>query len=211
MDQQAVLEVFDSVGVFITDTHVINTSGLHSAVYVNKDALYLHPQKISLLCRAIAEQFKGGGVEVVVAPALGGIILSQWIAHHLSEITGREVLAVYAEKQDGLFVIRRGYDQVIAKRKVLVAEDILTTGGSAKKVVEITRALGGIVVGLGVLCNRGGITRKDVGVSKLFALLDIKLDTWDEAECARTGPCSQEIPINQEVGKGKELPKPKPV
>jgi orotate phosphoribosyltransferase len=81
-------------------------------------------------------------------------------------------------------------------------EDVLTTGGSAKKVVEATRALGGNIVGLGVLCNRGGITPEDVAnPPKLFALVNIKLDAWDETECPL---CAQSVPINTDVGKGRE-------
>ncbi len=115
-------------------------------------------------------------------------------------------MGVYAEKADDeTFVIRRGYDKLVAGKRVLVVEDVLTTGGSAKKVVEAVRAIGGEVIGLGVLCNRGGITPQDVGdVPELFALVNVKLDAWDEEECLRTGPCSKGIPINTDVGKGRE-------
>lgn len=157
------------------------------------------------MCRAIAEQFADDKVEVVIAPAIGGVILSQWTAHHLSEITGREVFGVYAEKAESgdAFIIKRGYDKIVAGKNVLVVEDVLTTGGSAKKVVEATRSLGGNIVGLGVLCNRGGITPEDVAANppKLFALVNVKLDAWDEAECPL---CAQSVPINTNVGKGRE-------
>jgi len=84
-----------------------------------------------------------------------------------------------------------------------VVGDVLTTGGSAKKVVEATRALGGNIVGLGVLCNRGGITPQDVAdPPKLFALVNVKLDAWDEAGCPL---CAQNVPINTDVGKGREF------
>ena len=150
-------------------------------------------------------------MEVVIAPAIGGVILSQWTAHHLSEITGREVFGVYAEKEwyaevnlaPEPFVIKRGYDKLIAGKNVLVVEDVLTTGGSAKKVVEATRAIGGNVIGLGVLCNRGGVTPQDVAdVPKLIALVNVKLDAWDEGDCPL---CKQGVPINTDVGKGREF------
>ena len=87
--------------------------------------------------------------------------------------------------------------------RVLVVEDILTTGGSVKKVIEATRAIGGEVVGLGVLCNRGGITSHDVGdVPKLFALVNVTLESWTEAECPL---CAKGIPINTDVGKGRDF------
>lgn len=204
MNEQEVLQVLGRVGAVIANSHIVYTSGKHGTAYVNKDAVYPHTKETSDLCRAIAEQFADDKVEVVIAPAIGGVILSQWTAHHLSEITGREVFGVYAEKVESgdAFIIKRGYDKIVAGKKVLVVEDVLTTGGSAKKVVEATRALGGNIVGLGVLCNRGGITPEDVAnPPKLFALVNVKLDAWDEAECPL---CAQSVPINTDVGKGRE-------
>ncbi len=204
MDEQEVLQVLGKVGALITNSHFIYTSGKHGTAYVNKDAVYPHTKETSELCRAIAEGFAEDGVEVVIAPAIGGVILSQWTAHHLSKITGREVFGVYAEKAESgdSFVIKRGYDKIVAGRNVLVVEDVLTTGGSAKKVVEATRALGGNIVGLGVLCNRGGITPQDVAdPPKLFALVNVKLDAWAPADCPL---CAKNVPISTDVGKGRE-------
>ncbi|MEK7195437.1 MAG: phosphoribosyltransferase family protein, partial [Patescibacteria group bacterium] len=185
MEEREVLEILGRTGAVITGSHIVYTSGKHGKAYVNKDAVYPHTADTSRLCGAIAERFLLDGVEVVIAPAIGGVILSQWVAHHLTEMTEREVLGVYAEKIEGdAFAIRRGYDKLVAGKRVLVVEDVLTTGGSAKKVVEAVRALGGEVVGLGVLCNRGGITPQDVAdVPKLDALVNVKLDAWDEATC----------------------------
>ena len=204
MNEQEVLQVLANVGAVIANSHIVYTSGKHGTAYVNKDAVYPHTKETSDLCRAIAEQFADESVEVVIAPAIGGVILSQWIAHHLSEITRREVFGVYAEKAESgdTFIIKRGYDKLVAGKNVLVVEDVLTTGGSAKKVVEATRALGGNIVGLGILCNRGGITPQDVAdPPKLFALVNVKLDAWDEAECPL---CAKSVPINTDVGKGRE-------
>ena len=204
MNEQGVLKLLGKVGAVITDSHVVYTSGLHGTAYVNKDAVYPHTAETSQLCLAIAEHFADEDVGVVIAPAIGGVILSQWTAHHLSEMSGHEVLGVYAEKSDGdTFLIKRGYDKLVAGKNVLVVEDVLTTGGSAKKVVEATRAMGGNIIGLGVLCNRGGITPQDVAdVPKLTALVSVKLDAYDEATCPL---CEQNVPINTDVGKGREF------
>lgn len=204
MNEQEVLQILEKVGAVITDSHVVYTSGKHGTAYINKDAVYPHTAQTSALCRAIAERFADDKVEVVIAPAIGGVILSQWTAHHLTEMTGHEVFGVYAEKSDGdSFVIKRGYDEFIAGRNVLVVEDVLTTGGSAKKVIEVTRAIGGNVVGLGVLCNRGEITSQDVAdVPRLDALVNITLSTWDEATCPL---CAESVSVNTKVGKGREF------
>src|SRR3990167_9387205 len=209
MNEQEVLQVLGKVGAVIHG-HFVYRSGKHGPEYVNKDAVYPHTAETSRLCRAIAELFASDNVQVVIAPAIGGVILSQWTAHHLSKMNGHEVFGVYAEKSEDRrrddFIIKRGYDKLIAGKIVLVVEDVLTTGGSAKKVVEATRAIGGYVVGLGVLCNRGGITPQEVAdVPTLTALVNVKLDAWDEDECTRTGPCSRGVSINTDVGKGREF------
>src|SRR3989344_198531 len=120
MNEQEVLQVLGKVGAVITDSHIVYTSGKHGTAYVNKDAVYPHTAETSRLCHAIAEQFADDNVQVVIAPAIGGVILSQWTAHHLAEMNGREVLGVYAEREiksvvkaNNEFVIKRGYDKLI--------------------------------------------------------------------------------------------------
>ena len=204
MNEQEVLQVLGKVGAVIHG-HFVYRSGKHGPEYVNKDAVYPHTAETSRLCRAIAELFASDNVQVVIAPAIGGVILSQWAAHHLTKMNGYEVFGVYAEKSEGgdTFVINRGYDKLICGKNVLVVEDVLTTGGSAKKVIEATRAKGGNVVGLGVLCNRGGITPQDVAdVPKLISLVNMRLVAWDESDCPL---CKQNVPVNTDVGKGREF------
>ncbi len=209
-ERAEVLELFGKVGAVITDSHIVYTSGKHGSAYVNKDAIYPHIRETSTLCQIIADRFADDNVEVVIAPAIGGVILSQWTTYHLLLMREREVLAIYAEKaenslvkDDPSFVIKRGYDKLVVGKRVLVVEDVLTTGGSAKRVIEAVRAIGGEVVGLGVLCNRGGITAADVAdPPKLFALVNIKLDAWDETDCPL---CRDNVPINTDVGKGREF------
>jgi len=206
MIQAEVIQILKKVGAMVTNSHVVYTSGRHGTAYINKDALYPHTEDTSYLCRALAENFLDHNVEIVIAPAVGAIILSQWVAHHLTSLSGKEVFAVYADKENGDFTIKRGYDKFVTGKRVLVIEDILTTGSSVRKVVKETKKIGGNIVGLGALCNRGGVTPKDVGyVPELYPLMRTKLDTWDEAECMRNGPCAQGIPINTDVGKGKEF------
>ncbi len=199
------LDVLQKLHAVITNTHVVYTSGKHGSAYVNKDALYPHTAETSRLCRALSELFHSDSVEVVIAPAVGGVILSQWTAYHLSEMSGSQVLGVYADKLESgdAFVIKRGYDALIKGKNVLVVEDVLTTGGSVRKVIEATRACGGNVIGCGVICNRGGVTAKDLGdVPKLVALVNVTLDMWDAQNCHL---CELNVPINLEVGKGQEF------
>ncbi len=212
MNQVEVSRLLVGLGAVITNSHLIYTSGRHGSAYVNKDAIYPHTAAISQLCRDIAEYFMHSDeVEVVVAPAVGGVIMSQWVAHHLTywwvqaTIRHDEILSVYAEKSDDgrAFVLKRGYDALVKGKRVLVVEDVLTTGGSVRKVVEAVRQCGGEVVGVGAICNRGNITTHDLGdVPQLFSLVNISLESWSEAECPL---CRDNVPINTTVGKGSDF------
>ena len=202
MNRQEILDALAKIQAVITDSHLVYTSGKHGSTYFNKDAIYPHTELTSQLCEEIAKHFANKGIEVVIAPAVGGIILSQWVAYHLTKITGREVLGVYAEKDGDGFVIKRGYDKLSSGKKVLIVEDILTTGGSVKKVIDTARGIGANIIGLGVLCNRGGIKPQDVSnPPELFALVDVKFDAWDEAHCPL---CAKAVPVNTDVGHGRK-------
>ncbi len=85
MNDPAIMRMFSSGGAIVSNSHFVYSSGRHSSVYVNKDALYLYPRTISSLCQLIAAQYPdAGAIDAVVAPVLGGIVLTQWVACHLT-------------------------------------------------------------------------------------------------------------------------------
>ena len=192
--------ILEQVGA-LPQGHFALTSGRHSKAYVNKDALYAHPRETSDLCKSLT-RFIDPNTQIVAAPAMGGIILSQWIAYHLSVIWGTEVLAVYAEPgPDDTLVFKREreYGKLIPGTLVSVVEDILTTGGSANKTIDAVRMLKGEVIGVGALFNRGNITAQDLGnVPRLDALITLPIESWEVAECPL---CKEGIPLNAEFGK----------
>jgi orotate phosphoribosyltransferase len=212
MSEQRVFNVFKKLNVIITDSHVVLASGRHASSYIDKDMVYPDTQETSKLCKLIAARFASASIEVVVSPEKGGIILSQWVAYHLSQMTSRKVLAFYAEKDGcGGFILKRGQaKERIPEKRVLVVEDILTTGGSVRKVIELVRTVNGNVIGLGVLCNRGRVTPEDVAnPPELFSLINadfiekrVDVETWIPGECKL---CAEDVPINTDVGKGKEF------
>ena len=207
MNNDTIMQMFSDVGAIVTGSHFVYTSGRHSSVYINKDALYLHTETISALCKLMVEPYDPAQVDVVVGPVLGGIVLSQWAAHHLNpRRTSGETLAVYAEKasdgRDKQFFLGRGYNRYITGKNVLVVEDVLTTGGSARQVIDLVRGLGGNVVGLSALCNRGGVRSSDVGDVPVSALVSIDLDTYAPEDCPL---CREHMPVNTELGKGKSF------
>ena len=204
MNDPAIMQLFVDAGAIITASHFVYNSGRHSSVYINKDALYLHTGIISQLCQNMASPYDTEQIDVVVGPVLGGIVLSQWTTYHLNSrrVTG-ETLAVYAEKEQGSdqnFTFHRGYDQHIAGKNILVVEDILTTGGSVRRVIELVRKHGGNVIGVSALCNRGNVQPQDVGDVPIHALITLDLATYAPEECPF---CEQQVPINTMVGKGR--------
>src|SRR5579871_1810665 len=93
-----VMDMLKETGAVIADSHFVLASGKHAGIYINKDALYPHTSAASVVCRDFAEKVRGLPIDVVVGPALGGIILSQWTAFHLSELRSQEIFGVYTEK-----------------------------------------------------------------------------------------------------------------
>ena len=126
------MKVFESCNTILTNNHFVYTSGKHGHTYINKDAVYPHTELVRQLCQEIAARCPWQ-IDVVAGPTMGAVILSQWVAHFLSEMTGREILGVYAEEDtEKNRVFRRGYDALIRGKAVLVVEDIINTDDSCK-------------------------------------------------------------------------------
>lgn len=204
MTDSSILEMLDRLGAIITESHVVYTSGRHSSSYVNKDTLFPHTAETSLVCAALARQFLDAGVNVVAGPTMGGALMAQWVANHLTELSGQPVLAVYAEEEGvtGHRVFRRGYSDLVHGKRVLVVEDVLTTGGPVRKVITAVQSVGGVIAGVGALCNRGQATAATLGVSRYHALVQVSLESWDADDCPL---CKAQVPINTRVGRGAEF------
>lgn len=200
MKEERVLQILAEVQAVLKDDHFVYASGKHGSEYVNKDRVYRDTEATDELCQAIAEHFRGANVEVVVAPVQGGINLSQGVARHLRRMTGQKIVSIYADKEGEELVLRRGYDRDIPGKRVLVVDDVFTTGGSVKKLVELVRAQDGKIVGVGGLCNRGGVKNEDIGgVPEFFTLTAVQMAMYDEPVCPL---CQAGVPINTEVGEG---------
>lgn len=198
-----VIDILKENGAVLTDDHFVYTSGKHGSVYIYKDAVYPHTEETSKIGQLFAEKYKDVEIDVVVGPALGGIILSQWIAYHLSKLKGKEVLGVYTEKTaDNGQVFTRGYDLLIKGKKILVVEDTTNTGGSVRHVVDSVKLSGGDVVAVCVMVNRDPdhVTSEVVG-GPFSALGILKAEAWDEKDCPM---CKAGQPINVKIGHGKK-------
>lgn len=202
--EKRVREILENTEAVLTGSHFVYTSGRHGSAYINKDAVYPHTEQTRELCRMWAQDFAEKNVEVVVGPELGAVILANNTASELTNITGREVLGISAKKgaEKGSFEFNRGYGDLVKGKRVLVVEDVVTTGGSVKTVIDLVRRAGGEVVGLGVLCNRGNVKPEDVGVDEIDSLVNVTMESWAEEDC---GLCRDDAPIDTRVGKGKEF------
>lgn len=202
---QDILEILKSVGGIITDDHFVYTSGMHGSVYINKDAVYPYTEKVSQIGEMFAQRCKDLDIEVVVGPMIGGIILSQWTAHHLSKLKGKQILAVYTEKdtESNQVFGRRGYDKLVKGKNILIVEDLTNTGGSVKKVVNSVRNAGGNILQVGVMVNRNPENVNEAFMEAPFFSLGVfPAEAFDEKDCPY---CKKGVPINTVVGHGKKF------
>lgn len=173
LNQDQALELFRKSGALL-EGHFLLTSGRHSDRYVQCAQVLKYPEYTSLLCEEIASRFKEEKIDLVIGPAMGGILVAYETARHLG------VLNLFAERENGKMVLRRGFT-IEPGMKVLVAEDVVTTGGSAKEVIELVEGFGAEVVGVGFLVDRSG-GKVDFGVRK-EAVITMEVPSWDPESC----------------------------
>jgi len=182
MTRDELLDLFRRSGALL-EGHFRLTSGLHSSGYLQCALVLQHPAHAEALGRAIADRTRSLRPTAVLSPALGGVV----IGHEVGRALG--VRALFAERQDGELTLRRGF--VIAENdRVLVVEDVLTTGGSTRETMQVARASGGQVVGAASIVNRsGGRAEFDVPFA---SLVDVDLPTYEPDKCPL---CAQGLPV----------------
>lgn len=173
LSEVEVLEIFKETGAAL-EGHFLLTSGLHSPNYLQCARVLQYPWHAERLCASLADNFRDLGVELVAAPAVGGIIVAHEVARAL------KVPAIFVERQDGKLTMRRGFE-VKPGARVLVVEDVITTGGSTRETVDVINAAGGKVLAAGSLINRsGGIA--DIGIP-LRSLVTLTVTTYPPDNC----------------------------
>lgn len=170
METDEVLAVFAEAGA-VLHGHFILTSGLRSPVFLQKARVFMHPDKTERLCRALADRIRRAvpeGIDYVVGPAVGGLIPAYETARHLG------VPAVWVEREDGVFRLRRF--EVEPGARVVIVEDIVTTGLSIRETVECLRGLGARVLAAACIIDRSA-GKADVGVP-LVALAEYEVPAY---------------------------------
>ena len=180
--KERVLEVLKEAGV-LQEGHFLLTSGRHSDKYMQCAKIFQHTKYSEELCAALAEKFQDKGVELVIGPAIGAIQMSYEVSRHLG------VKNIFAERENGEMTLRRGFT-IEPGQKVLVVEDVVTTGGSVREVIDIVRKNGGEVVGLGVIVDRTG-GKIDFGVP-LESVISMEVISYEADECPL---CKEGLPL----------------
>jgi len=173
MSEEEFLQIFRDHGALL-EGHFILTSGLHSDRYIQCALVLQHPRAAERLGSALAEKLRPLEASVVVAPALGGIL----VAHEVGRALG--IRALFTERQDGFMTLRRGFALSPGER-ALVVEDVMTTGGSTRETIKCVEQAGGVVAGAGSLIDRsgGGV---DLGLPRV-ALVTLSVQNYDPAAC----------------------------
>ncbi len=168
-----VVEILKDAEVLL-EGHFILTSGKHSNQYMQCAKILQYPWYAKELSEIILKQFENTQIDVVVAPATGGIIIGYEMARQLNAKN------YFTERENGEMVLRRGF-KIKKGAKVLVAEDVITTGGSVQEVIDVVKEQGGEVVGVGVLVDRS-MGKADFGV-KLVSAYKANVVAYEKDEC----------------------------
>ena len=184
MDSTAVLDLFRRCAGLL-EGHFQLSSGLHSGGYLQCARVLQHPEHAAVLGQALAAQAAGLETGVVLSPALGGVVIGHEVARALG------VRALFAERRDGRLTLRRGF-WIAPGERVLVVEDVVTTGGSTRETIDVAVAAGGTVVGAGAIIDRGEEpVRFDVPFD---ALAQIPLPAYESSVCPM---CARGEPVSK--------------
>jgi|TARA_B100001540_G_scaffold118278_1_gene105947 orotate phosphoribosyltransferase len=172
MDNKEYLNIFRKTGALM-EGHFVLTSGRHSRSYFQCAKVLQYPQYLNLFSKIISDHFKTFDVNTVISPAVGGIVIGTRVGGDLDKRT------IFAERENGEMVLRRGFS-ISPGEKVLVVEDVITTGGSVKEVMQVVEELGGQVVGVGIIVDRsnGNIILHD----NQFSIVKLEVESFAENE-----------------------------
>ncbi len=183
MTQTEILSVFKKTEALL-EGHFQLTSGLHSPVYFQCAKVLQYPEYATLLCADIVQHFRSTRVDVVIAPAIGGVVVSQEVGRQLN------VRTIFTERKEKAMELRRGFF-IKPNENVLVCEDVITTGGSVQEVIEIVKQHQADVVGVASIVDR---SNGKVSFPNFHPVLTMEAITYQPSSCPL---CSQGIPVEK--------------
>lgn len=173
LNQEQILGIFKESGALLTG-HFKLTSGLHSASYFQCAKVLQYPQYAKKFSKMIVEYYTGQQIDTVISPAIGGIVVGQEVGRQLNART------IFSERQDGEMKLRRGFS-LEKDEKVLVCEDVVTTGGSVFEVIELVKNYGAIPVGVGFIVDRSN-GKVNFGVNQ-FSCMKMDVHSYTPKDC----------------------------
>ena len=173
MDRAEMERIFKQTGLML-EGHFLLTSGRHSNRYMQCAKLFQYPEYSEMICKDLADRFAGQKIDMVVGPAVGGIIMSYEMARQF------KVPNIFAERENGALTLRRGFS-IPEGAKVLVVEDVVTTGGSVREVMDIVAEAKAEVVGVCVVVDRSG-GKIDFGVP-FEAAYETEIQSYEPSQC----------------------------
>jgi len=177
-----ILQIFKDTGALMKG-HFKLTSGLHSDTYFQCAKVLQYPWEAEKICSLIAEHFKGYDIQLIASPAIGGIVIGYQVASLMHK------RSVFTERKNGTMTLRRGF-QIQNKENVLIVEDVTTTGGSVKEVMEVVKEQGGIVAGVASMVDRSG-GKADFNVP-FYSTFQMEVMNYSPEDCPL---CKKGIPI----------------
>lgn len=191
LPQAEVLQIFRESGAYL-EGHFQLTSGLHSPNYFQCAKVLQYPRYLHLFSGDIVKHFEYSEIELVIAPAMGGIVVATEVGRML------DCRTIFVERKDGVLQLRRGF-MITPGERVLVCEDVVTTGGSVFETIDIVQKAGGNVVGVGYIVDRSG--GKVKFSSKSYPVLTMDVITYQPADCPL---CAQGIPVMKPGSRGNQ-------
>lgn len=203
MDAAARTEaILRETNAILENDHFVSVNGNHSSGWIDKDAINPHTHHVHELCGLLVDATRHLNPEIICGPSEGGLIVSLWTGYRagLPAVFVEHDTAHGAELR-GRFIFRRGYDQWVKGKRVLIVDDIVNTGHSVRQTVDAVQAAGGRIVGLACYVDRGNITAAGLGGFPYRYLLQWKIPSWPEAG---TPPEILARPVNTRLAHGAD-------
>ena len=203
------VQILRAAKAIIEHDHFVYVSGDHGSGWIDKDVIYPHTEQISRLAQLLAPIVADLKPDIICGPATGGLILSQWLGHHLKvQSVFAEHHTVKADKEHdpgllGHFILRRNYDKLVKGKRVLVVDDIVNTGHSIRQTADAVRRNGGEPVAAAAICTRGNASGVEaIGVEDFRYLLEFKIPSWSAESC---NLCKTGVAVNTHYAHGLEF------
>lgn len=184
LSEETILQVFKDTKALL-EGHFQLSSGLHSGKYMQCARVLQYPQYSAILCQDLAHKFKHLGIDVVIGPALGAVVVAQELGRALN------ARAIFSERENGKMALRRGFE-IEKGEKVLAVEDVITTGGSLQEVIALVKQAGGELVSVGALVDRSQ-GKVNFGVPHQ-TLVQVQAEAFPPEKCPM---CQKKIPVEK--------------